>query len=250
MGQITNNRILIAEDSPISCEIYSEILSDYDISFAYDGKQAIDIFDADTIGFDIVILDVSMPEKDGYEVCSFIRNHKNGKYIKIFMVSASIDPEPRKKGLIMGADDYIGKPFDIEEFKEKIRGVMSRDRLRKQEISSFIRNFEETTEVNDILLTEKSEMGAIIRFSELSSSCAEVEDIFKLFFVVTNSFNINCTVIAFPLGQKEKYIQKTGGIFAYFKFEEALQKILIKNTKNEKIVHFNNLNSSHKCITS
>ncbi|MEW6220742.1 MAG: response regulator [Thermodesulfobacteriota bacterium] len=75
---------------------------------------------------DLVLLDVMLPEKDGYEVCRAIRADPALSSVKILMLTAKGREVEREKGLAMGADDYVTKPFATRELVERIRQLLAR----------------------------------------------------------------------------------------------------------------------------
>ena len=111
-------KILVVDDNEVNRMILGEILEDqYQIEFAVDGESALEkasVFDPD-----LVLLDIMMPGIDGYEVCRRLRKSSR-PWVKIIMVSAKIQPSDRVTGYEVGADDYLGKPFDHDEMLAKI----------------------------------------------------------------------------------------------------------------------------------
>lgn len=97
-------------------------LNGYKVTHAIDGKQAISIFKKDT--FDLCLLDVMLPEMDGYEVAQEIRSRHSE--IPIIFLTAKSLKEDKIHGLKIGADDYITKPFSIEELILKIKIFLKR----------------------------------------------------------------------------------------------------------------------------
>jgi DNA-binding response OmpR family regulator len=100
-------------------------LKGYSITFCKDGKEALDSFHQKT--FDLCILDVMMPEMDGYTLARKIR--EVNEHIPILFLSAKSMKEDRISGLMAGGDDYITKPFSIEELCLKIEVFLKRSRV-------------------------------------------------------------------------------------------------------------------------
>ncbi len=123
------NRILIAEDDDMVQKIIKEVLEDdYELIFAEDGKQALQL--ATEHQPDLLLLDIMMPEKNGFEVCRELREKKEMQHIIIIMVTALSDKDSEKMGLKAGADDFITKPFNPLEIRTKIKLMFRlRDRL-------------------------------------------------------------------------------------------------------------------------
>jgi len=124
MVNIMNEKILIVEDNEVNLDIFEEIFEDgFNIKMVTDGQQALDV-----IGEympKVVLLDVMMPNMDGYEVCKRIRSDENLKNIKVIMVSARAMESERRKGIEAGADEYITKPFDEDALLDTVRSYIN-----------------------------------------------------------------------------------------------------------------------------
>jgi len=119
-----NDKILIVEDNEVNLDIFGEIFEDdFDVKMVTDGKQALDV--VHDYKPNLILLDVMMPNMDGYEVCKHIREDEELKDIKVIMVSARAMESERQKGMEVGADDYITKPFDEDELLDKVKSYMS-----------------------------------------------------------------------------------------------------------------------------
>ena len=120
MKKAVKEKILIVDDDFLNVEIIEEILGDqYDFRVAVCGDEALKI--AAKFLPDLILLDIMMLDMDGYEVCRRIRDHQELSLTKIILVSAKQMLSDRLDGYKAGADDYISKPFDPEEFLAKIR---------------------------------------------------------------------------------------------------------------------------------
>jgi two-component system alkaline phosphatase synthesis response regulator PhoP len=97
-------------------------LEGYEVSSAVNGRQGLDLFLAGR--FDLVILDVMLPEMDGFDVCRFIR--KENKEVPVLFLTAKGSSEDKVQGLKIGADDYLTKPFNLEEFLLRVSGLLRR----------------------------------------------------------------------------------------------------------------------------
>jgi len=118
-----NYKILVVDDDQNIAELVRLYLEKemYSVKLAYDGKKALDAFYQ--WAPDLVILDIMMPNMDGYEVCKQIRKAGN---IPIIMLTARGEVIDKVLGLELGADDYIVKPFDPKEFLARIKAVLRR----------------------------------------------------------------------------------------------------------------------------
>src|SRR6516165_7718992 len=114
-------KVLIAEDDRDSRELLAWMLEKlgYQVVSTTNGKEAWDAYRKGR--FRIVISDVLMPEVDGLELCRRIRQHKQSKYTYIVMITALIGKKDYLEGMEAGADDFVTKPFDVDELKARLR---------------------------------------------------------------------------------------------------------------------------------
>ena len=105
----------------------------YSFDIAKDGQKALDLFVANT--YDVIILDLMLPIIPGIEVCRKIRRNSN---VPIIMLTAKRDVSDRVIGLDMGADDYLTKPFEMEELLARIRSAFRRTKMDKAELSKMV----------------------------------------------------------------------------------------------------------------
>src|SRR5262245_3049753 len=99
-------------------------LESYDVELAADGREALDRLESDGRQPDAILLDVLMPEIDGLEVCRRLR--RAGSRLPVLMLTARAEVENRVEGLDAGADDYITKPFALEELLARLRALLRR----------------------------------------------------------------------------------------------------------------------------
>lgn len=130
---IKNNfiKILIVEDSPTQAEQLQYILEQhkYQISVAYNGIEALSMLDEALP--DIVISDIMMPEMDGYELCSKIRDREKFSETPVILVTSLSDPKDVIKGLESGANNFIVKPYDEKYLLSRIQYLITNRELRK-----------------------------------------------------------------------------------------------------------------------
>jgi DNA-binding response OmpR family regulator len=116
-------RILVVEDDRRTAAIVERYLheSDFDVTLAVDGRSGIASYLA--LKPDLVILDIMLPQSDGFEVCRRIRDDGD---TPIIMLTARVGESDRLRGLLGGADDYVTKPFSPRELVARVRAVMRR----------------------------------------------------------------------------------------------------------------------------
>jgi len=117
-------KILIADDEPNIVTALEFLLQRnlYEVFIARNGEDALKLVEAHQP--DLVLLDVMMPVRSGYEVCQRIRERAEWRYIKIIMLTAKGRDVEMSKGLSIGADLYITKPFSTQELVAKINGLL------------------------------------------------------------------------------------------------------------------------------
>jgi two-component system alkaline phosphatase synthesis response regulator PhoP len=113
--------VLVVDDEPnivVSLEFLMQ-QAGYDVRVAYDGEEALKAVEEKLP--DLILLDVMMPKRNGYDVCQTIRANPRWKHTRIVMLTAKGRDVEREKGLALGADDYITKPFSTREVIERVR---------------------------------------------------------------------------------------------------------------------------------
>ncbi|HEX9036942.1 MAG TPA: response regulator transcription factor [Ktedonobacterales bacterium] len=118
--------ILIADDDPQILRLVARNLQleDYEVVTATDGQEALDFIEARP--FDLAILDVMMPRMDGFTVAARVREFSS---VPIVIVTARGQDQDKIRGLDLGADDYLTKPFSVEELLARVRSVLRRSRF-------------------------------------------------------------------------------------------------------------------------
>lgn len=122
-------RILIVEDEQYMQELMQiQLQSQFDLTISNNGADALQILK--TKEFDLIILDVMLPYINGFELCKEIRKSSN---VPILMVTARTDLQDTVKGLELGADDYVTKPFEFEELLARIKSLLRRSSFKDDE---------------------------------------------------------------------------------------------------------------------
>lgn len=144
MGAIKMKKILIIEDDKLIAELERDYLEigGFEIEIAMNGDEGLNL--ALNKEFDLILLDLMLPGKSGFQICKDVRKHKE---IPILMVTAKKESIDKIRGLGIGADDYIVKPFDPSELVARVNAHLARyDRLttieKKKELSELeVMNF-------------------------------------------------------------------------------------------------------------
>lgn len=128
--------ILIVEDNKEIGILVADFLrkENYAVTVADNGEKALDVFER--YGAKLIILDLMLPDMDGYAICSKIRETSNAH---ILIASAKTEKNDKLKGLNLGADDYIEKPYDIDILIAKINGIFKRKYAKDEIIEDNIK---------------------------------------------------------------------------------------------------------------
>ena len=113
--------VLIVDDVPKNIQVLGSILRDqgYQLSFAMDGKRALDLTSKGK--YDLILLDIMMPEMDGYDVCTMLKQDPLTRDIPVIFLTAKTEVDSIVKGFKLGAVDYITKPFYSEELLSRVQ---------------------------------------------------------------------------------------------------------------------------------
>ena len=141
----TNSKILVVEDEPTLVDTldYSLRRQNYIVVTATDGRMAIG--KARTEQPDLVVLDIMLPGLDGFEVCRILRQEMN---VPILMLTARTEEIDKVVGLEVGADDYLTKPFSMRELVARIKALLRRVRMDREDAAA-------TSTVSPDVVTER-----------------------------------------------------------------------------------------------
>lgn len=147
-------RVLVAEDEASIREFIVINLqrSGYEVSQADNGRAALEMYESSNGDFDVVLLDIMMPEMDGLEVCKRLRSIS--QTVGIIMLTAKTQEIDRVTGLLVGADDYVSKPFSPSELMARVDAIYRRVEMNKNreepqksviELGEFVLNLRDHT---------------------------------------------------------------------------------------------------------
>ncbi|MCI8860099.1 MAG: response regulator transcription factor [Lachnospiraceae bacterium] len=170
--------IIVVEDNEEIGGLLSDFLRSegYDTYLALSGEEALEIYEAE--GAKLVLLDLLLPNLDGFGVCSKIREHHN---TPIIMLSAQNGKEDKLNGLLLGADDYMEKPYDIDILLAKVKGIMKRRYFSDQIVDGTLKMDKAGRRVyeagQEIVLTTK-EFDLLLYFMENKGKVLKKEELF------------------------------------------------------------------------
>lgn len=142
-GDENRTRLLVIEDNhEVARYIGSQVSDEYDVFFASNGKQGLE--KAREIVPDLIITDLMMPEMDGLDVCRNVRADELISHVPIIVITAKVTDADRVKGLEAGADAYLGKPFNGDELRVRVRKLLEQRRSLREKFSKAITEGKET----------------------------------------------------------------------------------------------------------
>lgn len=161
-SELSKRRVLLVDDTKANIDILVAALKDtFKLGVAMNGARALEYVRANHV--DLILLDVMMPELDGFEVCSRLKDDPDTAEIPVIFITAMDRPEDKTKGFSHGAVDYITKPFDITEVKARVRThltlVEAQEALLEQNLSLEEMVRERTQELEETQLEIINRLG-------------------------------------------------------------------------------------------
>ncbi len=124
MKDLSECTLLIVDDAETNIDILVDVLGEeYDIAVAMDGESALEAVEDDLP--DLILLDIMMPDIDGFEVCKRLKGNPETDNIPIVFLSALTEEKEKQKGLDFGAVDFITKPFEVSEIQSKVKKYLT-----------------------------------------------------------------------------------------------------------------------------
>ena len=199
--------ILIVDDNATNVKLLERALEDdYSITKAYGGKEALKILRDKQ--FDVLLLDVNMPDYDGYKVCKVLRQSSINKTIPVIFISALTELNDKLKGYEAGGQDYIEKPVKIPELVRKVDLVIS----NTKEIEKLNQQVSYATQTAMTALTNNSEQGIIISFMEKSFKADHIHELLNALTDSISQYSIDSCVQIRTEGQNVNACTSSIGI--------------------------------------
>jgi len=184
-SQRSKRTILVVDDDRRVVDLLQISLTQngYKVQTALTGEEGLEAVRRESP--DLIILDLRLPKKTGFEVCAALKSSKDTSHIPIVMVSASAEVDARLQGLMHGADDYLTKPFSPKELLIKVRRIF--ERIEKTELLST-KNRELETEV------AKNREDLLVRNKELRFQVYSLETLMELTHQLNSSLDLDHTL--------------------------------------------------------
>ena len=177
-------KILVVDDKPDNVELLSQILKEYgyDVIVARNGREAVKKAISDLP--DLILLDIMLPEMDGYRVCDILTSKDETSDIPIIMITAKNCPEDLKKGFDVGAFDYIKKPFEEIELLSRVRSAI---RLKQSRYELKKKNTELLSLTEKLQVTNKMLNQDIAKRKRVEQALQKSEERYRTIFENTGA---------------------------------------------------------------
>lgn len=174
-------RILAVDDSAMNHKIIGKTIGDnFALECAMSGKECLQRIESHPIP-DLILLDVTMPEMDGYEVCKRLRQDSRLQHVPVLFLSGRCSVEEKLKGYEVGGDDYITKPFEAEELLIKIRKALD----VRENVLRLSQRATTASRVAIKALKETSNIGICLAFLETCFEAQTLDSISRMLFEAT-----------------------------------------------------------------
>lgn len=155
-------KILIVDDNPKYLEDALPMYG-YEVAVATDGIQALKILSKDSDSINLVLLDVMMPNMNGWDTLKSIRTNEKTKTLPVIMLTAVSEEQKVVSGLKIGADDYIVKPFILPNLLARIEAVLRRSNWNKKEVKSVDMSFTSDEPIEELTQREKEVLSMVAK---------------------------------------------------------------------------------------
>ncbi len=211
------NILVIDDDKLIHKIINSQLGKTFDLVHAYNGDEGITLAEQNP---DLILLDVEMPGRNGYEVCELLKQKHDCKHIPVIFLSANSSVRQIMLGYEAGADDYIAKPFDKDVLIAKIH-VLLKITTEGKKLADDVK---EAQDAAMEALTGSSELGQVMQFIEQSYGIHHTDVLSNHFFALTRSLSLNCSMLI--------HIENNNELFSSKGMIKPLEGDLLKQSRN------------------
>ena len=215
MKELSNCTVLVVDDTETNIDILVAALdSEYEVSVAMNGKSALQIVNTEPP--DLILLDIMMPDIDGYEVCRRIKSEPKTSGIPIIFITSMGEIQNKTKGLDLGAVDYVTKPFEAKEVKARVKTHLSLRLANKklQQLSSHLSKYVSSEVIHSIMdgktedIIESSRKMLSVFFSDIVdfSRKTELLEPKDMTLLLNKYFNKMESIVRKYHGTLDKYI--------------------------------------------
>ena len=214
--------VLILDDEKEIADLVEVYLQNenYNVYKFYTSEEAIKCID--NIPLDLAVLDIMIQGKNGFEICKYIRD--KGLKFPIIMLTAKIEDNDKIKGLTLGADDYITKPFNPLELVARVKSALRRYTQYNTDIKT-----EDTIEDKGLIVNKK-EHKCLLYDNEIDLTPMEFE---ILLYLITNKGKVISSEELFEKVWKEKYFDSNNTVMVHIR---RIREKLGEDTKNPKFI--------------
>ena len=154
--------ILVVDDNPKFLKDALPMYG-YEVSIAEDGIEALKMLKSEKNHYDLILLDVMMPNMDGWDTLKAIRNNPDTKYIPVIMITAVSEDQKVVSGLRIGADDYIVKPFILPNLLARIEAVLRRSKWSNEQSSVKEKKINKNVNIDALTPKEKEVLALVAK---------------------------------------------------------------------------------------
>ena len=214
--------ILVVDDEKEIADLVEVYLKNenYTVYKCYTSEEAIKYIN--TVNLDIAILDIMIQGKNGFEICKYIR--EKGSKFPIIILTAKIEDNDKIKGLTLGADDYITKPFNPLELIARVKSA-----LRRYTIYNTEKELENVIEINGLVI-DKEKHKCLLYDKEVDLTPMEFD---ILLYLATNRGKVIRSEELFENVWKEKYFDSNNTVMVHIR---RIREKLNEDTKNPKFI--------------
>ena len=214
--------ILVVDDEKEIADLVEVYLKNenYTVYKCYTSEEAIKYIN--TVNLDIAILDIMIQGKNGFEICKYIR--EKGFKFPIIILTAKIEDNDKIKGLTLGADDYITKPFNPLELIARVKSA-----LRRYTIYNTEKELENVIEINGLVI-DKEKHKCLLYDKEVDLTPMEFD---ILLYLATNRGKVISSEELFENVWKEKYFDSNNTVMVHIR---RIREKLNEDTKNPKFI--------------
>ena len=175
--------MVVDDEAPNRLLMEAALSKQYNVKTATSGMECLDFIQKEPV--DLILLDVRMPNMDGYDVCKKIRAQNSTKHIPVIFLSAYAMISDKLKGYEVGGDDYLTKPCELEEVLAKVKRNIFIDTSNKESLCN-------ARDMAMVAMTNISEIGLVQQFYEKSFTCESIQELANEVINTCQAFGLSC----------------------------------------------------------